>query len=188
MTESVDPPERTALYRLYDAEGQLLYVGISWQPDERLRDHRLGARKEWTRLVALRTLAWFDSRSEAEAAEFVAIKRERPLHNGTHNYESVAFDPAGWLIPTHIYRKVEALAESIRSEITSGRWPQGHRIPSARTLSAASGISTAAVNRAFRTLQSEGLLRFRHGYGTFVATAQEDHPRATRRAFATPSP
>lgn len=180
--------ERTALYRLYDAEGRLLYVGISWQPDERLQDHRLGAHKEWTQLVARRTLAWFDTRIEAAAEEITAIKREKPLYNGTHNYETAPFDPAGWLIPTHVYRKVEALTESIRSEITSGRWPQGHRIPSARTLSAASGISSAAVKRAFRILQSEGLLRFWHGYGTFVATAKDDHPKATRRVVAMPPP
>ncbi|WP_371591635.1 GIY-YIG nuclease family protein (plasmid) [Streptomyces sp. NBC_00513] len=31
---------RTAVYRLYDAEGRLLYVGITMNLQQRLADHR----------------------------------------------------------------------------------------------------------------------------------------------------
>lgn len=168
------PPERTALYRFYDAEEMLLYIGISWQPDERWADHRLGARKEWTSLIASRTLTWFDTRAEAQAAEIAAIKDEKPLYNGTHNYESVPFDPSGWPNLTDTYRKVTALAEVMRAEITSGRWPHGHRIPFTREIAAATGLSHGSATRAVRILQSEGLLRFRHGFGVFVVSANSN--------------
>jgi predicted GIY-YIG superfamily endonuclease len=36
-----EPPERTALYRLYDATDQLLYVGISTNPEERWKTHTM---------------------------------------------------------------------------------------------------------------------------------------------------
>jgi predicted GIY-YIG superfamily endonuclease len=40
----VDPTERTALYRLRDADGRLLYIGIAKDPERRWKHHSRTAR------------------------------------------------------------------------------------------------------------------------------------------------
>ena len=72
--------ERTALYRLYGDDGQLLYIGISADPERRFVQHAFT--KPWWREVARREVqAWFDSRHDARAAEALAIDGEKPRHN-----------------------------------------------------------------------------------------------------------
>lgn len=73
----------TALYRLYDADGTLLYIGISHQPEVRFEQH--ADRKEWWPLVARREIQWFDDRPTAASAEAAAIRTEDPEHNGTYS-------------------------------------------------------------------------------------------------------
>ncbi len=69
----------TALYRHFDAEGLLLYVGVSLRPLGRLCEHRDSS--HWVRSIARVTMEWFDSRPEALAAELRAIQTEGPAHN-----------------------------------------------------------------------------------------------------------
>ena len=71
--------DSTALYRLFDAAGRLLYVGISSNPEERLKSHASTA--PWWPLVANRDIAAYPSRGAAEDAETEAIKTEQPLYN-----------------------------------------------------------------------------------------------------------
>jgi predicted GIY-YIG superfamily endonuclease len=72
---------RTCLYRLYDAEGTLLYIGISYYPDERIHRHR--SDRNWGADIDMskNRFRWYDTRPEARAAEIKAIHDERPLHN-----------------------------------------------------------------------------------------------------------
>lgn len=70
---------RTALYRLYAANEQPLYFGVSLDPEARFKAHR---KTSWWPQVAIRQIEWFDTRAEAEAAELAAIRAERPIHNG----------------------------------------------------------------------------------------------------------
>lgn len=74
---------RTAVYRLRDAADRLLYVGISDDPLRRWPEHAKD--KPWWQDVANFSIEWFGSRPEAFAAEALAIKSERPLHNIVHN-------------------------------------------------------------------------------------------------------
>lgn len=76
MTET---PERTALYRHFDAAGRLLYVGISKNPHSRTKDH-LGA-AHWKHTIEKVKVEWYSYRSTALEAEASAIVRENPLHN-----------------------------------------------------------------------------------------------------------
>ena len=70
------------LYRHWDAEERLLYVGISLSAVGRLSQHRKTAL--WYERIAKVTIENFNSREELEAAEKEAIKREKPLHNIKH--------------------------------------------------------------------------------------------------------
>ncbi|MFP8944750.1 GIY-YIG nuclease family protein [Streptomyces fenghuangensis] len=69
---------RTALYRLYDSGGALLYVGITNMPQVRFAAH---AMKPWWKRVAHKDIVWFDERQQAEQAETLAIRAERPACN-----------------------------------------------------------------------------------------------------------
>lgn len=71
--------ERTALYRLYDDRGALLYIGISTNPYERWNTHRCD--HGWWSSVARKAVEWFDTRLDAARAEAAAIRAEGPLHN-----------------------------------------------------------------------------------------------------------
>lgn len=73
---------RTALYRLFGLEGELLYVGIANNPESRWTQH--SKTKEWWHLVAKKTTCWFDRRIVAADAEVKAIQTERPRFNIMH--------------------------------------------------------------------------------------------------------
>lgn len=69
---------RTALYRLYDREGALLYVGITNMPNVRFASHSM---KSWWKRVTRKDIVWFDNRQQAEQAETKAIHEEQPVFN-----------------------------------------------------------------------------------------------------------
>lgn len=72
-------PKKTALYRHFDKDGVLLYVGISVCPVSRFKQH-IG-QSEWVYQVARIDVEWITSRREALAAEDKAIDIERPIWN-----------------------------------------------------------------------------------------------------------
>lgn len=78
-SKSIDFSRRTALYRLFDAEGRLLYIGIAFNPDSRWAGH--AASKSWWLDVAEKRIEWHETRSKAVAAERAAIAAELPLYN-----------------------------------------------------------------------------------------------------------
>lgn len=75
-------PERTALYRIYDGDGLLLYIGISKDFGRRWKDEARDF--SWWDEHRRMTVDWYDSRKEAEAAETAAIKTEWPRYNKVH--------------------------------------------------------------------------------------------------------
>ncbi|MER5843221.1 GIY-YIG nuclease family protein [Streptomyces prasinus] len=83
---AVDTP--TALYRLRDKTGRLLYVGISDSPLRRWPEH--AADKPWWSDVSDLSLEWLESRPAALAAEAHAIQTEKPLYNVLHNRDVAA--------------------------------------------------------------------------------------------------
>ena len=74
---------KTALYRHFDSDGLLLYVGISLSAVERLGGHMATSR--WASKIARMDIEWFPSRELALEAEKRAIKAEKPQHNVVHN-------------------------------------------------------------------------------------------------------
>lgn len=73
---------RTALYRHFDADGGVLYVGISTRPWVRQAAH--ARQSEWFGAVSSVSLEWFACQEDACAAEASAIRIHRPKHNKTH--------------------------------------------------------------------------------------------------------
>lgn len=82
---SVQNHRKAAVYRLFGAAGDLLYIGSSYDPDKRCEAHRS---TEWWPLVARRTDEWCTSRVKAYDAESAAIWIEQPKYNnaGTRTY------------------------------------------------------------------------------------------------------
>lgn len=73
------------VYWLYDSAGQLLYIGVGWEPSYRWRRH---AKKKdwWPQVDPTRTkLEWFRVYADALDRETAAIKADKPLHNMTHS-------------------------------------------------------------------------------------------------------
>jgi hypothetical protein len=70
---------RTAVYRLYDASDELIYVGITNNPPQRWRLHAYD--KPWWTQVVTREVEWHSTRAGAEAAERQLISAHRPVCN-----------------------------------------------------------------------------------------------------------
>lgn len=79
MTASILAGGRTALYRHYDENDRLLYVGISGAPENRMRWHKRHA--TWVERAVRFTGIWYGTRFAALAAEWKAITEEDPLFN-----------------------------------------------------------------------------------------------------------
>lgn len=83
--------EQTALYRFFDRNDQLLYVGISKNAIRRMLDH--AEEKSWWQFVKRSSIEYHPTRSDALRAEREAIEQEAPLYNITHNRRPTELDP-----------------------------------------------------------------------------------------------
>jgi hypothetical protein len=77
------------LYRHFDEQNQLLYVGVSISTMTRLRQHRDCS--SWFDKIKRVDVQRFESREDALIAEREAIKAEKPLFNVYHRKEVRAF-------------------------------------------------------------------------------------------------
>jgi predicted GIY-YIG superfamily endonuclease len=77
-----EPKERTAVYRIRDEAGELLYIGMTNCVPVRWNQHML-YQPWWDELRSL-TVEFCGSREEAAAAEKAAILAERPKYNRTY--------------------------------------------------------------------------------------------------------
>jgi GntR family transcriptional regulator len=64
------------------------------------------------------------------------------------------------------------LADRLRQRIADGDWEPGHRLPSEQELAQQYGVSRPTVRSAVARLVDSGILRVRHGAGTFVTAHQ----------------
>jgi predicted GIY-YIG superfamily endonuclease len=78
----------TAVYRLSDEDGELLYVGLTNNPERRFAQH--AKEKHWWPQVANVETIFYPSRIEAEVAEDWAIFEEKPIYNKTRNIDQHA--------------------------------------------------------------------------------------------------
>ena len=90
---------RTVLYRYFDADNRLLYVGISDSWSRRAEQHK--RQSHWfPQMVRLET-EWHEDRAAACAAETKAIRTESPLHNGRR--PPVSEEAPGGMMTTAIH-------------------------------------------------------------------------------------
>lgn len=74
------------LYRHFDAEGRLLYIGVSLSAIGRLGEHKQNS--DWFWMIARVEVTAYASRRTVLKAERLAIQREKPLHNIMHARKS----------------------------------------------------------------------------------------------------
>lgn len=98
----------TALYRFFNADEELLYVGVADDPEERWKAHRT---RTWWPQVVRKSVEWFPCRSDALTAELIAIRTEGPIHNDAgkpYDYDAWHGIPDGeeWLSLTDTAARV----------------------------------------------------------------------------------
>lgn len=81
--------EEYGVYRFYDENDALLYVGCSLNPFSRFISHRDKPRH----LIRHIEIEWFTSRALAESAEAVAIRREKPAWNKVQPKRALRMSP-----------------------------------------------------------------------------------------------
>src|SRR6476646_1606680 len=76
---------------------------------------------------------------------------------------------------------VPQVIEQLQTQITSGEWPVGTRIPPEPDLAAQLGVGRNTLREAVLALVHAGLLERRQGSGTFVVGAHELSGAVARR-------
>lgn len=71
--------------------------------------------------------------------------------------------------------KWERIYLVIKDRIESGQYAEGARIPSLRQMMQEFEASDGTIQKALRRLREEGVIRSRHGHGTFVRPREEWH-------------
>ena len=72
------------LYRYYNRDGALLYVGISYNAVIRASQHKKAS--SWYPHATNMTIENYSSRIDAANAEIAAIEKEKPIFNKVHNW------------------------------------------------------------------------------------------------------
>ncbi len=82
------------------------------------------------------------------------------------------------MLPPHARRHTMPLyaqvANSLRGEIEGGTWVLGQQLPAIDDLATRFGVARATMRQAIEILEAEGLVRRRHGLGTFVEREPRD--------------
>ena len=93
--------QKTTLYRYYDNDGHLLYVGITGDNTKRQSQHR--RKSFWFGEIYSASFEHFNNRHEASQAEVAAIQSERPRYNTQHlNSKQREFSPIDLWAKLHL--------------------------------------------------------------------------------------
>jgi hypothetical protein len=143
-----EPEEPTALYRLYDTEYNLLYIGISMNPMTRFKAHAHD--KNWWHLVAHADYTWHPTFRDARLAEDAAHLSERPPFN--------SLGRAG-LPEVRALRYDDSAEQAAVRDLVIRRLDSGHYSPGCRvwpyTLSRETGYTRTTVYSVLERLSTE---------------------------------
>ncbi len=124
--------QRTELYRHFNADGRLLYVGISVSSILRYMCHRLTS--VWLNDVRSMTIEPFPDKGSAKIAELNAIRNEFPVYNVQQSKKKRKFVPASyWRLSDKEKEKERASWKKIGNRIMKLRVRNGfsrHRMAS----------------------------------------------------------
>ncbi|MFE7780373.1 GntR family transcriptional regulator [Streptomyces nigrescens] len=172
--------EPTALYRLYDADDQLLYIGIARYPQSRWEQH--AGQQTWWHQVARKTVEWYEDRASALEAEACSTAAEKPLYD--QSWRRTQDAPKGGFDDSAGRKLVE---KTLADRIAQGLYPPGTCL-STGTVSSEFDVARTTASCAMRALVSRGMLRHRvHGRYLVADPAPPSDP-ATHREEATPLP
>lgn len=79
----------------------------------------------------------------------------------------------------------EQLRLQISEQARSGALPVGHKLPTVRGLAQRLGLAANTVAKAYRALESDGVIETRGRHGTFVAAAGDAAEREAAAAAET---
>ncbi|MFH8867145.1 GIY-YIG nuclease family protein [Streptomyces griseus] len=145
---------RTALYRLYNAEGKLLYIGISQNPDVRWGQH--STTKPWWGDVEERKVEWHETRPLAAAAEVASIEAEQPLWNSNH-----ATRPTGDPDADALYEDHRRNLEEARALLPAVREQAAADLKAGATVSQLAKLTGLTPEYFRRIARAEGVERLR---------------------------
>ena len=126
----------TTVYRAFDAQDRLLYVGCTTRWTDRLMQH---AGKTWWRDVARVTLVHFEDHQEGLRAEGRAQEDENPVYNIIRNGRRPARPPRAPLTADELAARREARMHQTHYRVGGGfacgncGW-DGNWVPKGRTL------------------------------------------------------
>lgn len=147
----------TALYRLYDAQGGLLYVGITNNTAVRWKQHARD--KKWWPEVDHKEVMMYGDREQAALAEVTAIRAENPRHNVSYALDGRLKENPG---------SSKQIASVLRCAIEDGEYTAGSRLPSNTDLAFSLRCGNETVRRALEILGAEGLVESVHRKGSYV--------------------
>lgn len=84
--------------------------------------------------------------------------------------------------------RAEAIAETLRSQILSGKYEPGERLPSERELAQRTGANRSSVREALKKLEELGMIAIRPGGGARVIPIEEAELSALRHMLGSRSP
>ncbi|MFD3363596.1 GIY-YIG nuclease family protein [Streptomyces albidoflavus] len=168
-------PGPTALYRFYDPAGELLYVGITQNPEVRWRAHK--RHQLWWLDVDRKEVTWLETRTEAERAEREALQVERPRYDHTRAGFEGRGSTSSFKVPladSYLESLVLATKKHLVSDLSQGVIPDWSILPPAGALAVRHGVSYASVDHALRRLRAAGTLSASGLY--YVSAPAPDFP------------
>lgn len=153
----------TAVYRLYDELGVLLYVGISNQPPTRFEQHRM--KMPWWNRVVTREIEWYETRPLAEAEEYRAIVQDSPVYNVHHASKSGRADYSKRQEYTVLRTSPDAFNAALaqlRSDLRAGLYDVSP-LPRESALASQYGVLTDSVYSLIREVRKEFALEIIRG-------------------------
>ena len=193
-----EPPVQTrrrcCLYRHFDADGLLLYVGISQNPERRTFQHVRDGRP-WVKYAVRVDGVWYDNTAAAEQAEAMAILNEHPVFNWHQLPWSLAKRRRKEYENAHVAAVVpgvevdprptrDAVAQAIRDQIVSGEMPPGSMVGSYKQLAAQWRLGLDSTMRVMATLLEEGWFERASSKGRSYVTNTVPPVRPTKKKLA----
>jgi hypothetical protein len=183
--ENAQDFDRTAVYRFYDRDGNLLYLGMTFDIDQRFNHHRYT--QGWWLEVARKEVTWYDTRREARDIEVAATLTEKPRYDRAPLAGRTA--RTSYFAKSTDQRKekeVQAARNAMLRDLNAGIYGEGDILPTLDALSDRYGLAVAGIAGGLDRISERDHAVVRVQDRKFLVTDPRNFPRqATRRHGAT---